>query len=74
MIRHDPNRTFGATRLAAVFVASRQAEVVALADAAPVAQLGAEIMPEAEPSEPEYDFAAAYQQDDPNVSLFYRNA
>ena len=49
-------------------------EAVALADAAPVAQLGAEIMPEAEPSEPEYDFAAAYQQDDPNVSLFYRNA
>ena len=49
----------------------------ALADAAPVEQLAAEIMPEAapaEPSEPEYDFAAAYQQDDPNVSLFYRNA
>lgn len=49
----------------------------ALADPAPVEQLAAEIMPEAEsaePSEPEYDFAAAYQQDDPNVRLFYRNA
>ena len=49
----------------------------ALPDAAPVEQLGAEIMPAAEPVEhsgPEYDFAAAYQQDDPNVSLFYRNA
>ena len=53
------------------------ADAGALADAAPVEQLAAEIMPEAEsaePSEPEYDFAAAYQQDDPNVRLFYRNA
>ena len=49
----------------------------ALADAAPVEQLAAEIMPEAEsaePSEPEYDFAAAYQQDNPNARLFYHNA